>query len=69
MDRNKNCHFCGEEILEVAIKCKHCQSMLATVDDDESKRMAYFRNPHEKRLKIIYLKIATSGSHLNYSPE
>jgi len=26
--KTKNCPFCGEEILEVAIKCKHCGSNL-----------------------------------------
>ncbi len=24
----KDCPFCGEEILKVAVKCKHCQTML-----------------------------------------
>jgi hypothetical protein len=24
----KACPFCGEQILEVAVKCKHCQSAL-----------------------------------------
>jgi hypothetical protein len=29
MDKNtKACPFCGEEILAVALKCKHCQTML-----------------------------------------
>lgn len=28
MSDTKKCSFCGEEILAVAIKCKHCQSML-----------------------------------------
>jgi len=27
-EKTKKCPFCGEEILEVAIKCKHCGSML-----------------------------------------
>lgn len=27
-DATKPCPFCGEQILPVALKCKHCQSML-----------------------------------------
>ncbi len=33
-DETKKCLYCGEEILAVAIKCKHCQSMLDTGSGD-----------------------------------
>ena len=30
MEDTKRCPYCGEEILSVAVKCKHCGSMLAS---------------------------------------
>lgn len=32
----KKCPFCGEEILEVAVKCKHCGSMLDGTGQEKS---------------------------------
>ena len=37
MNETKNCPFCGEEILAVAKKCKHCQEFLTDESDDGSK--------------------------------
>jgi hypothetical protein len=34
-DATKRCPMCGEEILAVAIKCKHCHSMLTTAPTAE----------------------------------
>jgi hypothetical protein len=34
-EKTKKCPFCGEEILEVAIKCKHCGTMLDGSDQEK----------------------------------
>ncbi len=42
---SKACPFCGEEILPVAVKCKHCQTMLPSDDtgaDGQPKRRGSF---------------------------
>ena len=36
-DQTKQCPFCGETILAVAIKCKHCRSMIGDSTTDEVK--------------------------------
>ncbi len=36
----KKCPFCGEEILQVAIKCKHCGSMLDGSEQEKKVTVA-----------------------------
>lgn len=36
LNEKKNCPFCGEEILSVAIKCKHCHTMLRETESNKS---------------------------------
>jgi uncharacterized membrane protein YvbJ len=36
----KKCLFCGEDILQVAIKCKHCGSMLDGSDQEKKVTVA-----------------------------
>lgn len=37
-EKMKKCPFCGEEILEVAIKCKHCGSSINEYDNQKSQK-------------------------------
>jgi len=38
-EETKKCPFCGEEILAVAVKCRHCQSMLDGSEQDKEVRV------------------------------
>jgi TM2 domain-containing membrane protein YozV len=47
-DRRKPCPFCGELIVESAIKCRFCSSMLVPVDG------AIARSPSSPTTKLVY---------------
>ena len=38
-EQKKKCPFCGEEILAVAIKCKHCQSLFSQDDSTSTNNL------------------------------
>lgn len=38
-EETKKCPFCGEEILTVAIKCRHCQSMLDGSEQNQNVKV------------------------------
>jgi hypothetical protein len=38
-EETKKCSFCGEEILAVAVKCRHCQSMLDGSEQDKEVKV------------------------------
>jgi hypothetical protein len=51
----KNCPFCGEQILSVAIKCKHCQTML-------KEEIAEKVEPLFTTEKVFYVTSGGSGA-------
>jgi len=57
-EENKKCPFCGEEILSVAIKCKHCGEFL-----NESDTSLQNSNKTDEPEKTLW---EGNPSHLNY---
>ena len=45
---SKLCPFCGEEIKAIAIKCKHCQSIL-----DEKSKLQYEETGQSSAAEVI----------------
>lgn len=50
--RHKDCYYCGEQILKVARKCKHCGEMLTI--DNEQNNIHEENNTHEKNSRKCY---------------
>jgi len=57
-EATKKCHFCGEEILAIANKCKHCGASLAVSPDSEIKEASNFS--YKKLLKPLLIITALS---------
>jgi len=60
--KTKKCQFCGEEILEVAIKCKHCGSNLMNKDAIENHND---KESNKETLGLFILIIPVAASFLS----
>jgi hypothetical protein len=62
------CPFCGEKILDIAVKCKHCQSMIdrspgtAPGREQESRRLDNMWNDHCRIFVLCLAVVLVLGS-------
>lgn len=54
---NVSCKYCGEDILSVAIKCKHCGSRLDRDDPDFGKAVDAVKNVAIEGSKNVFTPI------------
>ena len=68
MDDSKRCPYCGEEILAVAVKCKHCGSTIDGVGSELGKQLR-IRGPFKFLGALLILAVGAaviynvSGGH------
>lgn len=52
----KLCPFCAEEILNVAVKCKHCKADLASPSAADASQQCSPAQPEQQQAKLEYGK-------------
>jgi len=62
-NKSKLCPYCGEDIKVMAIKCKHCHSMLADIGQQVQYADALTEKPTwEQKVKHIGKKTSRAGA-------